>query len=135
MKDIIVYLTCIYGVAKDLHYTSKGICFYSLHLMFDNISDDILDYIDEIKENYYLANDYEVPTAKEINTQSLEFLSGSSTIEELKNLITLCIYHIEEYIRINENLNEGDKSLLGDISNNLNKKLGFVNQTIKNSGE
>lgn len=135
MKDIIVYLTCIYGVAKDLHYTSKGIYFYSLHLMFDNISDDILDYIDEIKENYYLANDYEVPTAKEINAQSLEFLSGSSTIEELKNLITLCIYHIEEYIRINENLNEGDKSLLGDISNNLNKKLGFVNQTIKNSGE
>jgi predicted DNA-binding ArsR family transcriptional regulator len=103
--------------------------------MYDKIADDLLDYADEIKENYYIARDLEVPTSKEINSSTLEYMSSRSDIHELHNLITLCIYHIEEYINNNNTLTEGDKSLLGEISNDLNKKLGFINQTIKNKAE
>jgi DNA-binding ferritin-like protein len=135
MRDIIVYLSAIYGISKDLHYSASGNEFYSLHLMYDKISEDLLDYIDEIKENYYMARQFDVPTAKEINKETLEYMSGNSDILELHNLLTLCIYHIQQYINDNETLTEGDKSLLGEIQNDLNKKIGFINRTIKNIGE
>lgn len=135
MYDIIVYLNAIYGVSKDLHYTAHGESFYSLHLMYDKIAEDLLDYADEIKENYYMAREFKMPTAKEINASTIEYMSSMSDIHELHNLITLCIYHIEEYVNNNGILTEGDKSLLGEISNDLNKKLGFINQTIKNKAE
>jgi DNA-binding ferritin-like protein len=131
MEEIIVYLNAIYGVAKDLHYKASGLSFYSLHLLYDTIAEDLLNYADSIKENFYMARDFEVPTSKVINQETLKYMSGNSDILELHNLIDLCIHHIEGYIQSNDTLTEGDKSLLGEISDNLNKKIGFINRTIK----
>lgn len=130
MKEILVYLNAIYGVAKDLHYTADGKSFYGLHLMYDEIADGLLDNVDEIKENYYLANDEIPPTSKEIFELSLSMMSGESDILELHNLLDLCIHHIDEVVNKKINLSEGVKSLLGDISNSLSKKIAFVNRTI-----
>jgi DNA-binding ferritin-like protein len=129
MKEIIALLNSIYGVAKDLHYSASGNEFYGLHLMYDEIADGIMDSIDEIKENYYLFNNLPVPDSKEIFTISASQISITSTIAELGELIKGCIDTIDEVCKNNDTLTEGNKSMLGDISNDLSKKLGFINRT------
>ena len=54
MEDIVAMLTVIDWIADDIHYNSRGVSFYGLHLMADKIR-DFGDASDELKERYWLG--------------------------------------------------------------------------------
>lgn len=54
MEDIVAMLTVIDWIADDIHYNSRGVSFYGLHLMADKIR-DFGDSADELKERYWLG--------------------------------------------------------------------------------
>lgn len=133
MIKIIIQLLKIYGAAKDLHYSAHGPEFYGQHLLFDQIVDDCLDQIDRIKENFFLSRGLPVPTAKETYSVAAQELHGISTPDNLRDTISVTIALIDEIAGGSETrLTEGEKTMIGDISDNLAKKLGFLNRLLAN---
>ena len=130
MFDLIIALTVIHAMAKDLHYKVIGETFYGNHLLYDEIADGLEDYIDEIKENYYMCRDYDVPLARDIFAAAVEKMKDS-TAENLRSEIKAAVYLIDQLATQKGEFSEGDITLLGDISKNLSKKLGFANNLLK----
>lgn len=129
MIDLIANLQSIYGMAKDIHYNYKTSPeFYSIHLLMDRVSDDYLDFIDSIKENYFMYNQLDIPTSAEIFIKSAE-LNKDVSIPELINLLKLAVYSIEQ-IKSDLNLDLGDDDLLGRISSKLKNDFALVSKVL-----
>ena len=125
-------LEAIRMTAKDLHYCASNTTFYGVHLMADNITGEIAEYEDKIKEVCFLGNEWQVPTSFIINAGSLALMlqkvSEMACLTKLHELITLAIYTIEDLKRFN--LLAGEHSLLDSISEDMLKKRGFIWRTI-----
>ena len=128
MKDILVRLYMIFGIAKDLHYSSSGSNFYGLHLMYDRIADGLIDAADRIQESYFLARNLPAIPASEIFLQAASHPDSTGSV--LRETITSTIYTIDEMSKSPE-LSEGDKSMIGDISAELAQKLAFLNRYLE----
>lgn len=128
MIEIIVRLFKIFGLAKDLHYTSSGPEFYGLHLMFDRIADGLLDHADRIQESYFLPRQLPPPASAEIFAKAAEYKQAPNPAGLLE-LIRSTIYRIDQLSADNPELSEGDKTVLGDISADLASKAGFLART------
>lgn len=128
MLKIIVYLEAIRLASKQLHYNAKGPNFYSDHLMMDEIQSDIGDFVDEIKENVYMRSGKQVPYEHQIYENVLKILPTEIDLKYLRSLIVSCMDHIDE---VSENsVKACDSDLLGKISSNLAKSLGFLNNRL-----
>lgn len=128
MKDIIIRLFAIFGIAKNFHYSASGSDFYGNHLLFDKISENILDFADDIQEDYFLSRNLPAVNFNIIFKEAAKLVeANSSSPESLRNFIRDTIYFIDEASKSPE-LSEGDKTNLGDISSDLSKKLGFLNR-------
>ena len=130
MKEIIVRLYKIFGLAKDLHYTSSGPEFYGLHLMFDRIADGLLDHADRIQESYFMPRQLPPPSSAEIFAKAAEGKQAPSAAGLLE-LIRSTIYRIDQLTAETPDFSEGDKTILGDISADLAAKAGFLTRTLK----
>lgn len=128
MLKIIVYLEAIRLASKQLHYNAKGPNFYKDHLMMDEIQSDIGDFVDEIKENVYMRSGKQVPYEHQIYENVLKILPTEIDLKYLRSLIVSCMDHIDE---VSENsVKACDSDLLGKISSNLAKSLGFLNNRL-----
>lgn len=134
MIEIIVRLYKIFGLAKDLHYTSGGPEFYGLHLLFDRIAENLLDHADRIQESYFLSRDLPPVPSAEIFAAAAES-KQAPTITGLLDLIRSTIYRIDQLSTETPDLAEGDKTILGDISADLASKAGFLRRTLKKGGK
>lgn len=135
MEKIIIYLEAIKGLAKDLHYETKGSAFYGNHLLMDRIHDHLSDYQDEIKENYFMYNEKSVPTHKTIIQNTIEMLPADDLDTQAKmgilnELIKTAIYHIEQTIKDDKNLDAGDSDLLGRISTTLKNDSALLGRVL-----
>ena len=135
MEKIIIYLEAIKGLAKDLHYETKGSAFYGNHLLMDRIHDHLSDYQDEIKENYFMYNEKSVPTHKTIIQNTIEMLPADDLDTQAKmgilnELIKTAIYHIEQTIKDDKNLDAGDSDLLGRISSTLKNDSALLGRVL-----
>ena len=135
MEKIIIYLEAIKGLAKDLHYETKGQAFYGNHLLMDRIHDHLSDYQDEIKENYFMYNEKSVPTHKTIIQNTIEMLPADDLDTQAKmgilnELIKTAIYHIEQTIKDDKNLDAGDSDLLGRISSTLKNDSALLGRVL-----
>lgn len=131
MITIIIQLLKIYGSAKDLHYSASGPEFYGQHLLYDEIAGGCQKQIDRIKENFYLARGLAVPTAKETYSAAAHELPDRATPENLRDTISSTISLIDEVATGSDfRLTEGEKTLIGDISDALAQKLGFLNRLL-----
>lgn len=133
MKEILVRLYRLFGLAKDLHYGSAGLPFYGLHLMFDRVADGLLDAADRIQEGYFLARDLPAPKSADIYAEAAAD-KREATPEALRDLLRETIYRIDQLSADDPELSEGDKTILGDISADLAAKLGFINRTLASAG-
>lgn len=134
MEKILVYLETIKGLSKDLHYEVKGNSFYANHLLMDRIHDNLDDYEDEIKENYFMYNEKPVPTHKSIMAQSIEMMPADdaetiSKMSTLAELIKTAVYQIEQTLK-DETLDAGDNDLLGRISSTLKNDFALLNRVL-----
>lgn len=135
MEKIIIYLEAIKGLSKDLHYETKGQAFYGNHLLMDRIHDHLSDYQDEIKENYFMYNEKSVPTHKTIIQNTIEMLPADDLDTQAKmgilnELIKTAIYHIEQTIKDDKNLDAGDSDLLGRISSTLKNDSALLGRVL-----
>ena len=135
MEKIIIYLEAIKGLSKDLHYETKGQAFYGNHLLMDRIHDHLDDYQDEIKENYFMYNEKSVPTHKTIIQNTIEMLPADDLDTQAKmgilnELIKTAIYHIEQTIKDDKNLDAGDSDLLGRISTTLKNDSALLGRVL-----
>ena len=135
MEKIIIYLEAIKGLSKDLHYETKGQAFYGNHLLMDRIHDHLDEYQDEIKENYFMYNEKSVPTHKTIIQNTIEMLPADDLDTQAKmgilnELIKTAIYHIEQTIKDDKNLDAGDSDLLGRISSTLKNDSALLGRVL-----
>lgn len=132
INTIIAHLIAIANYAKDIHYNCKGEAFYSMHLLADRVQENIYEYIDSIKETFFLAADIKTLPSKEYLMQATLLLPDITGIDkedfkELKKLIT-------DTLRLIQNLNSmstGEENLIGNIAENLQNSVGLINRQIK----
>lgn len=132
INKLIEYLLAIANYSKDIHYRSKGSAFYSEHLLADRISENIYDYIDSIKEVFFLAADKEPLKSSEYLKKASELIPEISKedkqcFKSLSKLLVNTLQHIEEL----KDLTKGEENLIGNIAENLQTSLGLVNRQIK----
>lgn len=132
INAVIVHLLAIANFAKDIHYNCKGEAFYSMHLLADRVQENIYEYIDGIKETFFLAADIKTLPSKEYLMQASYIIpdvtgTDKEDFKELKKLIT-------DTLRLIQNLNSmsiGEENLIGNIAENLQNSIGLINRQIK----
>lgn len=132
INRLIVYLLAIANFSKDIHYSAKGEAFYSKHLLADRIQENISEYLDQIKEVFFLAADKEpLPSGEYLSraTSQIPQISkeDKACFISLATLLVQSLQTIEEM----QDLTKGEENLIGAIAENLQTSLGLVNRQIK----
>ena len=92
INKLIAQLIAVCNYSKDIHYNCKGAAFYGKHLLADRIQENLSEYIDKIKELFFLANSKEPKASKEYLQDAIKFIpdikhSDKESFEELKKLL------------------------------------------------
>ena len=132
INKLIEYLIAIGNFAKDLHYNCKGDAFYSKHLLADRIQDNLSEYIDQIKEVFFLAGDKEPLPSGEYLSRATSLIPAvvkedKKNFSSMQTLIVVTLQHIEEL----KDLTKGEENLVGAIAQDLQNSLGLVNLQVK----
>ena len=133
INKLIALLIAIQNYSKDIHYNAKGDAFYSKHILVDRVQENLYDYIDSIKEVFFLGGSNKEPlSSKEYLKKAIEFIpdikkDDKKSFEELRDLLITTIKHIEKI----KTLSKGEENLIGTIAENLQTSLGLINQQIK----
>ena len=134
MERLLIYLTAIAGLSKDIHYGSYGDYFYPDHLLMDRIYDGLYDLVDEIQEKYFMYNNLEAISSKKIFETASSMLNDDLTIEEkmvmLRNLMKDAIYIADDTSKKTV-YDCGDNDLLGRIASKLKTDVGLLNRTLE----
>lgn len=127
--EIICKLQAIVQFSKDIHYSVDGWSMYGNHLFADVVGDQEQrnEYIDLIKEVYYLGRGMETPSSKEIELRVSKILPEKSKNEnenwlKLKTLIKECLVDIEML----KELTRGEENLFGAIAQDLQQMNGLL---------
>ena len=128
MEELIVYLELIRITAKQLHYSEKGDCFYSNHLLMDKIAKDMYDFEDSIIESIIMAETGEPPVLSDIYSSIASKTLKTPSKTDLHNIIKQSIYLIEE--KAKKDRFQGDYDLLGRISNNLRQSFALLSRVL-----
>ena len=132
INKFIEYLIAISNFAKDIHYNSKGEAFYSKHLLADRIQENLSEYIDQIKEIFFLASDKEPLPSGEYLSRATSLIpeiapEDKANFKSMQNLIVVTLQHIEGLTE----LTKGEENLIGAIAQDLQNSLGLVNLQVK----
>jgi len=134
MLELIHLLTALQIYCKDAHYSFYGIDFKPLHEWADEILEPLQDYIDEIKENYFIALGLVVPRGTEINASAADYvptaLGDNSQI--LANLLAILAMTHNKLNGIDIK-DAGLNDLLGRIDSHLLKHIALINMAITNT--
>lgn len=132
--DLINVLTALQIYCKDAHYSFYGTNFKPLHEWADEILDPLQDFIDEIKENYFIARGLTVPRGTKINADAADYvptaLGDNSQI--LANLLAILAMAHNKLNGIDEK-EAGISDLLGRIDSHLLKHIALINMAITNT--
>jgi DNA-binding ferritin-like protein len=132
-NDLIALLLAIANYAKDIHYNCGGSAAYSKHLFADLLEDDLYTYIDEIKENVFLANGQEPLSSRVYLTASsllippIDVPSDFLKFVKIKNLIDKCGELLESF----GGLSRGANALLDEIAGHMDKCKGLLHLQLK----
>lgn len=131
INKLICALMALQNYCKDIHYNSKGDAFYSKHLLVDRISDNISDYIDRIKEVFFLADNKEPKPSGEYLTEASKLIpkikpNDKDSFVELSKLLIKALKIIEGL----KSLTKGEENLIGAIGEDLQTSLGLVNRQV-----
>lgn len=129
MKDLIVNLQIIYVIAKHIHYHYKGDNFLSIHKYMDEISNPIQDdFIDAIKEKFFMANGERVPPFSEIYQSVINYCllhEESFLLSELLSELKTALYRIDQLSR-DPSLHAGTIDLLGKIASHFQTNIALL---------
>ena len=129
MLELLYILTALQIYCKDAHYNFYGIDFKPLHEWVDEIGGSLGDYLDEIKENYFLFNNIKVPRGVDINDGAKDYVptglgSNKEILNNLLALITMAHNTANNIPEISGVLGLGD--LLGRLDSHLMKHIALL---------
>lgn len=128
MNDIASILFAIYGQLKNMHYGSKGINYYSVHLLADRLINELspLDAIDHLQEATMLGNGKEALNWNQIAKPGL--IKGTGVEESLKHLLKL--FDALEDCLCEKDFGCGDEAYWTGMCDKINLCKGFVIKTL-----
>lgn len=132
IDSLIVSLLAIANFAKDIHYNCKGEAFYSKHLLCDRVSDNLYNFMDDIKEVCFMAAG-KSPLASadylRLATEQIPELQRDDidNFLSLNNLLLSTLEKIEDI----KGLTKGEENIIGAIAQDLQTSLALINSQIK----
>lgn len=104
MYELMQHLIAFKYACKINHWSTDK---YAPHLLYDRLAEDIDIWVDKIAESHFMAGDEKSAFKPDILAPKMIN----------RNIVSMCesiISHLEE-LQDDDDLNEGAKSLLGDI--------------------
>ena len=123
INKLITQLTAIYNFARDIHYNCGGENFYGNHLFADRISNNLEDFLDQIKEICLLGNGIAPKKSKEYLKEAIYLIPDNVDFKSMAVLLTQTLNTIE---KINS-VSKGDENVLANIAQDIQNKLGLLN--------
>lgn len=118
---------------KQAHWNVKGMDFYQLHEMFDEIAGELEEFIDLIAERVTALGGLAMGTARVAASESilpeypLETVEGKAHIVALADRFAIYGKHLREAIATTSELNDADTSdLYTEVSRVIDKRLWFL---------
>lgn len=123
IDNLIVYLMAIENYAKDLHYNCTGPNFYGNHLFADRFTDDMSEYIDQLKEICLLGHGIKTLHSSEYLRRGADLIPDVIDFREMRDLMLNCLQKIENITDISK----GDENLIGAIAQDIQNNVGLIN--------
>lgn len=123
IDSLIVYLTAIENYAKDIHYNCSGPDFYGNHLFADRFTENLSDYIDQLKEICLLGHGLKPLHSSEYLRRTSEIVPPGADFNLMRELMLSCLKEIESI----SNISKGDENLIGAIAQDIQNNVGLLN--------
>lgn len=141
MEKILELIVSTEILCDDLHYTSKGQEFYSLHLLADRIKDPLDKYMDELREAYWLGELFSEPPktdatyADAIKIASGIRLSAKSDDRNVSNLLAVKdslnrLMHMISEKKKSTALMSGTSSILDNLCAHAQTMFGLIDRSL-----
>lgn len=133
MLELIYILTALQIYCKDAHYAVYGIDFKPLHEWCDDILDPLQNYIDEIKENYFIARGLQVPRGVNINSMAADYVPTAlgDNAQILANLLAIIAMAHNKLNGLDEK-DAGINDILGRLDSHLLHHITLLNMALTN---
>ena len=118
---------------KQAHWNVKGLDFYQLHLLFDELAGEIEEYVDMVAELITALVGTPLGTARVAAANSvlpeypLDAVTGIDHVTALSDRYGVYAAHVRTAIADTADLDDADTSdLYTEISRNIDKRLWFL---------
>ena len=119
--------------AKQAHWNVKGMDFYQLHELFDEIAGELEEYVDMVAERVTALGGVAMGTARIAAANSilpeydLEAVKGAEHVTVLANSFGVYAKHVRDAIAAVGELGDADtEDLYTEISRTIDKRLWFL---------
>jgi len=118
---------------KQAHWNVKGMDFYHLHLLFDEMATEVEEYVDMVAERITALGGTAMGTARIAAAESIlpeypfDIVDGSEHINALAERFAIYAAHVREAIDKTDELGDADTAdLYTEISRTIDKRLWFL---------
>ncbi|MCO6435879.1 MAG: DNA starvation/stationary phase protection protein Dps [Phycisphaerae bacterium] len=119
--------------AKQAHWNVKGPNFIALHELFDEVSDGLRGYVDDVAERAVQLGGVAMGTARlaakssTLSEYPADIADGAAHVRALSDAMALCGKHVRAAIDASDEFGDKDTAdLFTEISRGLDKHLWFV---------
>ena len=123
----------LYSQLKQAHWNVKGSDFYQLHLLYDQVAEDVFPYVDEIAERATQLGGQALGTARmaasasSLDEYPLDAVEGKETVTAVADRLAAYAAAVREAIDTTADLGDQSTSdLFTEISRTVDKYLWFV---------
>ena len=118
---------------KQAHWNVKGMNFYQLHELFDEMATELEEYIDMVAERVTALSSVAMGTTRIaasdsiISEYDLSAVTGVEHVAALANSFSTYAKHVRESINATDELGDADTAdLYTEISRTIDKRLWFL---------
>lgn len=118
---------------KQAHWNVKGMDFYQLHELFDEMASELEEYVDMVAERVTALGGVALGTARIAAAESilpeyaLDAVTGAEHVTALADRYGIYAKHLREAIDSTEELGDADTAdLYTEISRTIDKRLWFL---------
>jgi starvation-inducible DNA-binding protein len=118
---------------KQAHWNVKGMDFYQLHLLFDEMAGELEEYVDMVAERVTALGGVAMGTARIAAAESvlpeydLDAVTGAEHVTALADRFGAYAKHVREAIDTADGLEDADTAdLYTEISRTIDKRLWFL---------
>jgi len=123
----------LYSQLKQAHWNVKGSDFYQLHLLYDQVAEDVFPYVDEIAERATQLGGQALGTARmaasasSLDEYPVDAVEGADTVNAVADRLAAYAASVREAIDTAADLGDQSTSdLFTEISRTVDKYLWFV---------